>query len=282
MRLYLVTSLLFILFSCSQEAAKTTEKPKPEEKTLKLIRPLDKDSRNKGFAEVLEKIKKSGDKFTRYYYQGLKNGRSATNTIQVMMFDHKFLNFWVEGEGYEKWEVLSKIKPFTKTIEYEAPMDIHNFDHVNPDFVEWFAENMIPKAGERIGKQTAQAIYSEIGYPIFRNLVVSHDYLEKIGFDQAVDDYKNKVAELDHTDLDPELITYLYETYTIHLAEEPLPEQYYASSCFAGGTACGFWIRRRIDGSEKNIWNLVERVVQEYDPGFEDYRANYKHIYPTD
>lgn len=263
---------LFLLLICSTCGNKVKEKELPtQNKAPKLIKPLTPENRNKSIALFLKKIERENDELVDYYYEGLKNGGSGWHSILQICGDMDFLSFFIEGGGLE---VLSGgIEPITKVYDYTP----YSFNHINPKFVEWFAQNMIPRAGERIGDQTAQAIYSEIGYPFCRQLMASHDYLEKVGFDQAVDDYKAKTKEMNEEDI----VQYFFKTYSVPTSQEPIPNIYMAGAYFDGGVACSFWIRRRMDGSEAAIWKMLQNVMEEYDAGFEEYRTDYKYIYPT-
>ncbi len=136
------------------------------------------------------------------------------------------------------------------------------FRYVDPTFIKLAAEHLIPEPGDEIGDITCQEYYDYVFARFFRLLLASHYYLDYYrNFEEEVDMYQ---AYLDSGgNYAPDYLAMRYEG---ALSEYAVPvdlEEYWAP--FRPEAAVGFWLRRRMDGSESAVWEAVYAIMEKYD-----------------
>lgn len=144
------------------------------------------------------------------------------------------------------------------------------FSYINTRLVQWARLNLMPKPEDKILDRTAQEVYEQVFRHMLWQLAAAHEYLNN------KEEYFATEANQYRTAMDAENfngVEYLYDKYrTVDSKAEPFnkvnetmpPEEsdyYYLSE----PVAIGFWLRRKLDGSDKEMWALVEQILKTYD-----------------
>lgn len=143
------------------------------------------------------------------------------------------------------------------------------FKYVNPKAVEWVSKNIVLGAQDLIGDVEAGDVYNKVFRRMFWQMAAAHEYLNH-------DDYFNQEAETYKSAMEkPEFRgeMYLMERYRDVTEESMFFEQVNKNNpnaehdyyFFNESVAIGFWLRRKIDGSEPALWQLVQDIMKEYD-----------------
>jgi hypothetical protein len=173
--------------------------------------------------------------------------------------------------------------------------DTSRFGHYNPEFLDWVENRIVPDRTDAWFKGVTQLVYdAQIGplaralyhsheilfapperYQAFKNRyqAVKHDYLGKlarretnesrfdgdpVAFAEIKGRYQKRIADKS-SDVGAALgddVTWLSD----FLATDKGDDWYLAN------TAGGFWVRRSIDGSEPQIFRLVTKLLQTFEP----------------
>lgn len=153
--------------------------------------------------------------------------------------------------------------------------DRFQFGHYNPDFVRWMVDHLVPGAGDAALRKATQAHYNKYIKPLARIFYAT---------------WKKAQNE-------PQCFRREVERYRAMMQKETLPEMYYErffffmnpDFCthadkgfdyfykhgFDGGysgnvvkTCVAFWIRRTIDGTAKEFFQGLQKLLETYDRKF--------------
>jgi hypothetical protein len=149
------------------------------------------------------------------------------------------------------FQILSGIPVY---LEQHSP-DSLPFRKVNGTFVRWANDHLIPQPGEKILGYTYGELYKIAFARLFRvftygYIVLSREY----NVSSEISKYKKTVASDIVSGAD-----YLTECYARHT-----PDEGYVYS-FGVSNAIGFWLRRTMDGSAKELWTGLQKILQLYD-----------------
>lgn len=173
---------------------------------------------------------------------------------------------------------LAKMPVFSsgenKFISYRDSSAEYPFHFYNPEIVKWAYQNLIPDPNMEIGGQTAQVLYDKIYFKFFRTMTESYLFLnETNNFELEKERYELRMKEKDFRafeyleDMYGEIeILGLFDQYS-----EPTRNYAYgvggllSNAEMSPNLACGFWLRRGIDGSKNEIWQGLSRLMLIYD-----------------
>lgn len=265
-KIILNLSILILLFSC-KSLNKNNQK--------KILYPSD-----------LQNIYETSlTNFSPYYFRKkdanleLNNKKYGmyTEGIKGLVFYSQFMKSIAELAGNEvsgkfgsfaALEKLSGVSAFTTgEKEFQGYGIIRDgkqdFHHYNPEMIRWGMLNLIPDPDLNIFGISAQEIYNKSFQHFFRMMTETHFYItEKRNFKQEQIAYK---AFFDVEDFNG--IDYLSQNYGNRMAK------YYFSETNVQMTpymAIGFWLRRGIDGTEKDCWKALSFFMEKFDPEFLD------------
>lgn len=213
------------------------------------------------FAEVYQDeedgVTINGDKYGRYHWglfylaEGLLHSinkefgdENAEEEIQTR--DESYYTFnWNNGNVSSVVMAMSGIDPLQPDSEIEP------FSQINPEFVRWMSQNLIPDPDDNFLGTVNRDIYKDL----FNGQIewVAQGYLEthvKRDIDKEVTDYQQRILIEDEDALE-----YLYTRYG-------------ENDWFAG-----FWIRREIDDSGPEFFKGMIKFLKLYNPQF--YQDNF-------
>lgn len=172
--------------------------------------------------------------------------------------------FRASGDFYSLKEIESLaggIPAFRSGSQFEAfgkwTDGKQDFNRYNPAMVSWGITNLIPSPGTNIAGIRAQEIYNGIFSRFFRMMALSHSYLEKNNYNKECRLYGEQLGMKSFDGL-----RYLEQRYSGKLPEYDKAENF---SSMTGPMAIGFWLRRRMDGTDAELWNGLNKLLQTYD-----------------
>jgi hypothetical protein len=203
--------------------------------------------------------------------------------------------------SFDKVQAISGLNIFlrggphdNKELDFDDPV---RFGHYNPEFLDWVESRIVPDRTDTWFKGVSQLVYdTQIG-PLARALYHSHeilfatparyrafetryqavkkDYLAKLArrqtnegrfedgggpfsFEEIKTRYQKRIAEKDK-DIGFALgqdVNWLSDYLTTDKGDD----------LYLANTAGGFWVRRSIDGTEPQIFRLVTKLLQTFEP----------------
>lgn len=143
------------------------------------------------------------------------------------------------------------------------------FYGLNPAFVDWFSEYLLPQPDDEYLGQSAQAIYDGIFRRAIWQLATAREYFEsEEQYEQHAQDYLSASRESGFYGPG-----YLYKTYLEGASQDPIFTKMYNKFpptdneyfYFTEEVAIGFWLRRKLDGSDKEVWDALKKILKTYD-----------------
>jgi|GEM_PF-3376940 len=136
------------------------------------------------------------------------------------------------------------------------------FDFYNPAIIKWGYQNMIPMPNWTVNNVTYQAIYNRLYKRFFRLMTLTQLYLaQRDRYQKELLRYLLAVHKLSGSG-----VTYLNKRFAkLFPKQNPLKLynlDYYALS---PALAAGFWLRRHGDGTKKELWSGLQKVMNLYD-----------------
>ena len=149
-----------------------------------------------------------------------------------------------------------------------------DFGHYNPEFIRWATKNLIPKSDLSINGITAKYVYQHFSR-FFRLLTESYLFLKSSGnYDEQAKTYINNLQS-DNLTIDG--LEYLEHYYSNHLTNYSIPSTSEVFSPFKPSMAFGFWLRRNIDGTHKELFKGLSIIMKRFDKKwFREVQKNYK------
>ena len=170
--------------------------------------------------------------------------------------------------------------------------DVHQFGHYNPTFLDWLDEYIIPQGMDDVRfNQITRLVYSTHIGPIARALYHSHEILFADAEAQRAFERRYQVVKMDYLQRtgaeyvrfqqDPKEFASIRSDYEARVekgseAGWSLGEDfrwlsdYLATDknddWYLANTAGGFWVRRSIDGTEAQIFHLLEKLLKTFEP----------------
>jgi hypothetical protein len=143
------------------------------------------------------------------------------------------------------------------------------FNAVNPAFLRWAETNLIPEPDQSFMNHTSQEIYNNMFRRTMWMLAAAY---EEVGSDEEYQAKANAYYEAMTSTADFYGPTYLYETYGQNEGDtwfskvyQEFPQQENEYFYFDESIAMGFWLRRKLDGTDKEVFRLLEKILEKYD-----------------
>ena len=132
-----------------------------------------------------------------------------------------------------------------------------DFQHYNPEIIVWAAKNLIPSPETKIGDISAKKVYNIVFSKFIRMMVESYNYLQNNEYEKECNAYRNNFGLKSFDGLE-----YLNNKYSGILPAYDKSENFTAMT---SSMAIGFWLRRKIDNSNEELWNGLTKIMIAYD-----------------
>jgi hypothetical protein len=169
-----------------------------------------------------------GNQYGEFYYSAFGAVYQFANCLRA------------ERTGYEVLEAISGIGMYTSDYKTSG------FDYINPEFVKWASNYLIPTAEDDFLDVNLKQVYKIVIREKVRKLDDAY-YLIQNEFPDLTQDYKHEVQEGGQDALEF-LSNYMQDRYN-----------------YEYGWYAGFWARRSIDGSSGELRKALDKILEEYD-----------------
>lgn len=160
---------------------------------------------------------------------------------------------------YNKLKEVSQLNVFRQgPHSNELNLKADQFGYYNQDFVIWLQKNLVPAAKDPAFKQVTQPLYERYLSKTARAFYKTHQVL--MAQSNYLEEEQN--AYLQH--LDDRTLPELYLQEQFRGLADDLEAQGY--DWYSANSAAGFWLRRKIDGTEGDFFLLLEKLIKTYDP----------------
>ena len=175
---------------------------------------------------------------------------------------------WVNPEN--KNELYTKLTggiPLFLKVSKNKWEHSKEFNHVNPEFIKWIEANVIPDPTDLIGGFSAKEIYHFVFEHFFRIHFAALQYLKQNNLEKQAILYHEAINSPNNTNREF-ILSYLNTNYNnkipnIYSEKITHPDEYITTLDY--DVACGFWLRRQLDGSAKIIAKTLFDFMANYD-----------------
>ncbi len=172
-------------------------------------------------------------------------------------------------EDRSEFSINSAIWTISGVNMYVNNDDLPYFKSVNPAFLRWAETNLIPEPDQTFMNHSAQEIYNNMFRRTMWMLAAAY---EEVGSDEQYQAKADAYREAMSNTGDFHGPSYLYENYGKDLGDtwfnkvyQEFPTQENEYFYFDESIAIGFWLRRRLDGTDKEVFRLLEKILSKYD-----------------
>ncbi len=142
-------------------------------------------------------------------------------------------------------------------------------NYYNPDLIRWAGANLVPDPGEPIAENLLyQTVYDRVLRRSARILARSYVVLHREGEAEDISSGYSRAAFEQHAEAygkgDFEVRFGFRDRFTGSCPDEYTTDELYFN-CGHGAT---FWLRRSLDGTDDEVWQIVVDVLKRYDPQF--------------
>ncbi len=170
----------------------------------------------------------------------------------------------------DKYAILTDLGSISPVLD--RPKVHGEMDYINPDFINWTANNMIPDPESQIAGVSMQTIYTNVYSYFFRMMVRGYYYTtNNLDIEKESQAY---LGAFQNEDLfnGPSYIYGKYKNSFIDLDEEQ--NYVYNNEPISDSYVIGFWLRRNIDGSKDQVWQALRMGMQLYDQNWMEEETN--------
>jgi len=163
-------------------------------------------------------------------------------------------------------EQLSLVKIFRVGSTNFSKWDNAKFSFYNSEFVIWVKENLIPDPELLIGDKKAQSWYSYFRR-FFRLMTESYLFIsQKTEYKKESDKYLDQVNNVENFDG----LKYLSDRYSNKISGYEIPNSCEVVAPFKDYMAIGFWLRRKVDGTNDEFYDCLSYLMTRYDQAWFD------------
>jgi hypothetical protein len=161
------------------------------------------------------------------------------------------------------WE-LSGRGLYTNLEDFDLP-----FNGLNPNFVRWAKGYLLPQPNDEIIGIAASSYYNNLFRRSVWLLAVSREYFnDKKFYESEAKAYREAMDETGFYGpnyLDKRYIGIETSAPIFGKLYTKFPEQENEFFYFTEQVAAGFWLRRKLDNSEPEVWEFIKAVLNTYD-----------------
>jgi len=200
--------------------------------------------------------------------------RSPGNFYHVYNLTNKLIACGNDNnDGLSHLEKVAGVKAVGSATKRSdlMPFIEEEFKNINPFMVKWINDHLIPSPDQiQANGLTYQFIYDLLYKGQFRKMVALKIIIEQQGREALVRDYASIATTKQYIESEERVITKdNYETYGYLESKFNEMQRSFLAAGFdtqyLEATDYGFLMRRMLDGSEPEIWNLTKSIVQQYD-----------------
>lgn len=220
------------------------------------------------------------ESLSRQAMQQLPESENACDSFDYFP-DGGMQSFYCHIKQVITYERAREILPVSIFLHgpHGTELDLNNsrsFGHYNPEFVALLTEYGVPAARDESFRRATQGIYDEYVSPLARIMFVTYRKFQK-----NPELLRNEVRKLENQlEKGQDVHPLYYEKYFYFMnpgfADNPEGGfEYFSDRGFDGGysgnvvkTAAYFWIRRSIDGTDKEFFRALMKLMQTYDSAY--------------
>ncbi len=147
-------------------------------------------------------------------------------------------------------------------MDFYSDMDLP-FTHINPEIINWARKNLIPDPGLLLFDKPCQRIYNVMFRNVLRKKALGYAFLHSLySVDEQAGDYQYHMYD-EHFDGVDYLWSYYYDNASYFQRTDIDP--------WTLAMETGFWLRRYMDGTYNECWNLLSLIMNQYDQSWFDY-----------
>ncbi len=213
------------------------------------------------FSETGEKVTLGSGSYGKFYagLSGLFLYSNFKEAVAIHLEGQQQGGFSSDFHNIEVFEALSGVPAFLSgEKEFKSwGLPQGKFHRYNPEMVNWATNNLIPSPKTKIDGVSAQKIYSVVFSKFFRMMAETHKYLQE-------NDYQ-KEAEIYQTNFSARSFDgqkYLNNRYYGRVSAYDKAENF---TSMTSSLAIGFWLRRKLDNTNTEVWNGLTKVMNTYD-----------------
>ena len=203
---------------------------------------------------------KNFGKYINFHSMFSEYGASALQNVASQMSDEE-TEFTLT---HALWAISGLNIYQTQTEESELP-----FAGLNPAFVSWAGQYLLPEPEQQFFDKSSQEIYDKMFRRMVWMLAASYEHLE------ASADYQSEINAYAEAMNGADFYGpgYLYERYGnvdysttfFNKVYDEFPVGEYEYFYFTEPVAIGFWMRRKLDGSDEAVYKLLTQILEKYD-----------------
>lgn len=159
----------------------------------------------------------------------------------------------------------------TKKRDDLMPFIEEEFKNINPEIIKWIRENLIPSPTQtQANGLPYQFIYNYRYKDQFRKIAILKAMIAQQGQESMMRDYADITSTITYIESEERTIT-KDNFSTIPYLEQKINQMHslFSQAGFVSKNLeindYGFLLRRMLDGSEPEIWNLTKSILQKYD-----------------
>ncbi len=263
----------------------------------------EKQKATKARDELFKSIKERASELVHFAWTDLeRTGEKATvdyaDCQTYLESGFRYLYCRVKGVvSFEKAQSIAGLKIFLPGGPHDKKLDLHakQFGHYNPEFLKWLNDYIIPQGMDdsRFNLVT-QAVYKTHIGPVARALYNSHEILfanpqAYRNFEQRFTTVKKEYLSIRRSearfDGNPIAFETIRKSYSLAVTQEKQGgdgsdtdigekfrwlSDYLATDkkddWYLANTSGGFWVRRSIDGTEAQIFQLLKKLLKTFEP----------------
>jgi len=180
---------------------------------------------------------------------------------------------------FSKLKSLSPVPIFLNDVhDDDINLESADFGRYNPEFLAWANEKLIPAADNAFLREATQPMYNKFLKPMARTYYIAYGHLEDNPsiLENAIDTYEMELESYKKN-------TKVYEKRCFRCGPgEPLQSVFHGYAqdqkekyqwtgdlgFYNFSVASAYWVRRHIDGTSGQFFNLLKKLIQTYDPDF--------------
>ncbi len=177
------------------------------------------------------------------------------------------------NDGLSHLEKIAGIKAIgsAKKRTDLMPYVEEEFKNINPEMIKWINENLIPSANDKQANGLLYQTIYDYGYKEqFRKMASLKIVIMQQGAQAQLRDYASITSTKQYLEAEERVITktntetYGYLEQKLYGIQELFGQAGFSTQ-YLESFDYGFMMRRMLDGSEPEIWNLIKSILTQYD-----------------